>query len=159
MPNHFHFLIEANDESCMKVEESSNLGLQILSKNFGSLLSSYSQAINKQKMRKGKLFSHNTKAKCLNEIEFDNVLSTGLKMNRIDYATVSFHYIHQNPVMSGLVTKMEDWEFSSYRDFSGLRKGTLINKELASGYIDTDFEIFNTQSQFILDENILRKLF
>jgi hypothetical protein len=34
-------------------------------------------------------------------------------------------YIHLNPVAAGLVSKAEDWEFSSYRDYLGLRNGTL----------------------------------
>jgi putative transposase len=34
-------------------------------------------------------------------------------------------YIHMNPVTAGLVTRPEDWAFSSYRDYVGLRDGTL----------------------------------
>jgi putative transposase len=30
---------------------------------------------------------------------------------------VRFNYIHQNPVKHSYVAKMEDWEFSSYRDY------------------------------------------
>ena len=37
---------------------------------------------------------------------------------------------------AGLVGKMEDWEYSSFRDYCGLRKGPLINKNLA-------FDLFN----------------
>ena len=32
-------------------------------------------------------------------------------------------YIHLNPVKAGLVRSAEDWEYSSYRDFVGLRDG------------------------------------
>jgi putative transposase len=34
-------------------------------------------------------------------------------------------YIHMNPVTAGLVTRPEGWAFSSYRDYVGLRDGTL----------------------------------
>lgn len=34
-------------------------------------------------------------------------------------------YIHLNPVFGRLVTKAEDLEFSSYREYIGLRNGTL----------------------------------
>ncbi len=34
-------------------------------------------------------------------------------------------YIHLNPVAAGLVARPEDWAFSSYRDYVGLRDGTL----------------------------------
>jgi hypothetical protein len=34
-------------------------------------------------------------------------------------------YIHLNPVAAGLVRRLEDWEFSSYLEFVGLRNGTL----------------------------------
>ncbi len=39
-------------------------------------------------------------------------------------------YIHQHPVVSKLVEKAEDWEFSSMRDFLGVRKGKLIDYDL-----------------------------
>ena len=39
-------------------------------------------------------------------------------------------YIHLNPVMAGLVERAEDWEFSSYREYIGLRAGTLPQSEI-----------------------------
>jgi len=42
-----------------------------------------------------------------------------------------FHYIHQNPWKAGLVSKMENWKYSSFSDFAGFRDGTLCNKQLA----------------------------
>ncbi len=47
-----------------------------------------------------------------------------------------FHYIHQNPLKAGLVNTLEDWEYSSYKDYAGLRDGTFCNKELAYSIID-----------------------
>ena len=34
-------------------------------------------------------------------------------------------YIHLNPVIAELTEKAQDWEFSSYREFIGLRRGSL----------------------------------
>jgi REP element-mobilizing transposase RayT len=165
MPNHFHLLVVATVDGCKTVEENHRPSLQMLSKNIGIVLSSFTQAINKQENRRGKLFSNNTEAKCLNDIEFDNVLRNALSGSRplsaynCDYATICFNYIHQNPVIAGLVHKMEDWEFSSFRDFAGLRNGVLIDKDLAFEYVRFDKEDFYSQSQIILDDTILKKLF
>ena len=62
MPNHFHFLIHANEKTELKKfvgkrEEN------IFSENLRILLSSYSQAINNQQGRTGSLFQQNTKQK------------------------------------------------------------------------------------------------
>ena len=114
-------------------------------KNIGILLSSYTRAINKQQQRKGKLFAHNSTAKCLNDtIQNDNLLEN------------CFHYIHQNPLRAGLCNKLKDWEFCSFRDYAGYRNGTLINKELAFEIINYDFE---NQSNIIVDERKLKGIF
>lgn len=46
-----------------------------------------------------------------------------------DYAVTAFHYIHQNPMQAKLVKKMETWEFSSFRDYTGFRNGDLCKKK------------------------------
>ncbi len=53
-----------------------------------------------------------------------------------DYTLTCFQYILQNPLRANLLSHLEDWEFSSYLDLVGKRKGSLcnaalINKELA----------------------------
>jgi GT2 family glycosyltransferase len=37
-------------------------------------------------------------------------------------------YIHQNPNVGGLVTKLSDYPWSSYLDYAGTRNGTLVDK-------------------------------
>lgn len=108
MPNHFHFLIEPKE----KTEEKE------INKAFQIMLSSYSQAINKQENRTGSLFQQHTKAKLL---ETENPL----------YAEICFHYIHQNPVKAGLVKEIEGWEFSSVKEYALLRNEKLCNHEKA----------------------------
>ena len=39
-------------------------------------------------------------------------------------------YIHLNPEADGLVQKVEDYQWSSYRDYIGLRLGTLCDRTL-----------------------------
>ena len=39
-------------------------------------------------------------------------------------------YLHLNPVLAGLVEAPEDWRYSSYKDFAGLRSGTLPNPQI-----------------------------
>jgi putative transposase len=158
MPNHFHFLIQATAESCKDANERHRPALQILSKNIGTLLSSYTLALNQQHGRRGSLFAHQTKAKILNE-SYPIGDSNRLAQFQLDYATACFLYIHQNPVKAGLVSKLEDWEFSSFRDYAGLRNGKLIHKELAFGFINLDFDNFLEQSKVIVDENLMKKIY
>lgn len=106
--------------------------MQEFAYRIGILLSSYSQAINKQNKTTGSLFQQKTKAKILCE-EID-----GKKEN---YLENCFFYIHSNPVKAGLVKDLNDWPYSSYLDYIGQRKGTLCNKEIfiqQTGLITTD---------------------
>jgi len=76
---------------------------------------SYTKAINKRFSRAGSLFQGRFRA------------------IHVDWEAYLLHlsrYIHLNPVMAGLVQRPEDWEFSSYRDFIGLRMGTLPKPEI-----------------------------
>lgn len=112
MPNHFHFMLSTFN----------NFDDEKFSAGFRILLSSYTKAINIQEKRSGSLFQQNSKAKCLTAL-------TNYKSN--NYGLVCFNYIHQNPVKAGFVTKLGDWEFSSFRDYAGMRNGTMCNKDLA----------------------------
>ena len=87
------------------------------------MLSSYTQAINNQEKRSGSLFQQNSKSKCLS---FETT-----RKDSINYALICFNYIHQNPYESALVKRIEEWEFSSFRDYIGLRNGNLCNNALA----------------------------
>ena len=113
MPTHFHFLIKVT------IQENN-----ILKRAVGDMLSGYAKAINKQQNRHGSLFEQHTKAKAI-------------KSQKQLIALV--HYIHQNPIRSKLVKKLEDWEFSSYRDYIRVREGKLPAKEeILSQYKNLD---------------------
>lgn len=140
MPNHFHFLIYTNDESIQK-KKVGGLELQFLQNGIRTLLSSYSKYYNFRYNRKGNLFQQKTKYK--------EVLADGVQV---------LHYIHQNPWKAGLVPKMEEWVFSSFRDFIGIRKGTLCNIDLAIELLGIQQQSFYTDSYTSVSTETMLKL-
>jgi putative transposase len=99
MPNHYHFLLHP--------EKDGSIGPFLQ-----RLFNSYTQAFNKQEKRSGTLFEGRAKSV------------------PIDESSYLFHisrYIHLNPVVAGIVKKPEDWSYSNYQEFIGLRQGTLYD--------------------------------
>ncbi len=86
MPNHFHFLINTNAKSVV-AKTVGSFEKNAVSEGMRILLSSYTQAINKQEKRVGSLFTQNTKCKCLTTNDLKN-----------NYAFTCFGYTHQNPM-------------------------------------------------------------
>lgn len=158
MPNHFHLMIYIHTIEIEEMEKitgsatfsrapsMSALNLssatykftkRTLNKSIGILLASYTRAINNQENRTGSLFRDKTKAECVtnpNGISpsfFNSPIGTRIAVYspEKEYPQVCFNYIHVNPVEAGLVKREEEWEFSSYLDYFGGRKGKLINKE------------------------------
>ena len=101
MPNHYHFLVYLRSDK--------------LSRSMQRFLLAYTKAINKRFNRVGALFQGRFKGKWIDSN---------------DYLLRISRYIHQNPVVAGLVSKPEDWEFSSYRDYIGIRAGTLSDPDI-----------------------------
>jgi REP element-mobilizing transposase RayT len=101
MPNHYHLLVRPNDDE--------------LSRHMMRLSVSYTKAVNKRYGRTGSLFQGQFRAVL---VDTDEHL---LHLSR---------YIHLNPVHARLVRRPEDWEFSSYRDYVGLRDGRLPSPEI-----------------------------
>lgn len=94
MPNHFHLMVYTTQKGCSFLDEETrpttssgqtSTKMQVLTRKIGTLLSSYTRAINKKYNRTGSLFQQKTKAKCL--LDKDE-----------HYPRVCFHYIHQNPL-------------------------------------------------------------
>jgi putative transposase len=137
MNNHFHFLLYTNEISVKEI----NLGharLQTLSNGFRILQSSYSQAFNKMYNQSGSVFRPKVKMK---DLDGDP-----------NYPLICFHYIHQNPFTAGLVSRMEDWEFSSFKDYLGARSGSLCNHQIAEKYIGINRNTFYQESYNIIPE-------
>lgn len=141
MPNHFHLLIQANEKS-LELDKNDK---SIFSGGLRTLLSSYTRAINIQEKRTGSLFTQNTHVKSLDSND--------------DYGLTCFNYIHQNPYSAKLVDKIEDWEFSSFKDYAGMRNGTLCNQIEAQKYLTMDFENFYQQSYQMIAEDKLKSIF
>jgi len=106
MPNHFHLMIYT------PVSFDKDEFVQ----SYKTFLSSYTWGINKQEGRIGSLFRQNSKAK---------------EIADRSYALTCFRYILRNPIKDKLVKGLRDWPYSSCIDSIGLRKGTLMNSELA----------------------------
>lgn len=93
LPNHFHlFAKQLSDE-------------HPLGKFIGDLTNSYTKAINKKYSRTGVLFQGRTKSKLI----IDE-----------NYFTWLYKYILCNPVKAGLVNHIEEWEYSSAKEYMGL---------------------------------------
>ena len=101
MPNHYHLLVRLKTDDLSRPMQ--RLGL------------AYSKAINKRYGRVGGLFQGPFQA---------------IRVDRDEYLRHLSRYIHLNPVIARLVPRAEDWEFSSYREYLGLRRGRLPKPEL-----------------------------
>ena len=143
MPNHFHIMI-SSDERSVKTLLVGKEERNVISEAIRQILSSYCQSINKQEKRTGSLFTQNTSAKELAGIEID-----------FETTKTCFNYIHQNPYAATLVKKMEDWEFSSFKDYLGLRNGILCNQELTKELLKIQEEGFYEKSYQVLNEEKL----
>lgn len=119
MPTHFHLLLK-------------QLAPYAVSKFMGLALNAYVKAINKQQQRTGHLFEGKYKMKLVAQ---DNYL---IHLSR---------YMHLNPVLSNLASSPEDWIFSSYRDFVGLRAGKLPEPHIVLSY----FNSVEVYKKFVID--------
>ena len=152
MPNHFHLLIYVRTNISDGGTSRINSGGATLSrtptkpkdlnKEIGILLASYTRAINLQENRTGSLFKARTHAECLTTPQgitpsfFNTAFGAqiNIRIPEKEYPQTCFNYIHQNPVKAKLVKQPEDWEFSSYIDYSGARNGKLVNRERAKEF-------------------------
>lgn len=146
MPNHFHWMVRINAVTvgvALSDTDGSPPKKRSINDSIGIMLRSYTNAINKQQKRSGKLFREKTKAECLTEINritpsfYNSKYGTTIRIDNPEdqYSQICFNYIHQNPVRANLVNRETDWEFSSAQDYTGIRNGTLVNKEVAKEYI------------------------
>lgn len=144
MPTHFHFLIYS-DKRTISTKSIAGTEKNVLSEGIKTLLSSYTQAINKQNQTTGSLFQQNTKAKSI---------SKGSKL----YDFICLHYIHQNLLKARLVKKIEDWTYSSFPDYCGLRNGTLCDKKQAIQLLDINMKTFYEDSYRIINDDDLKNI-
>jgi putative transposase len=142
MPNHFHLLIHANQQS-VRIVKDSPLVINALTEGVRLTLSSYTKALQKQRNFTGSLFQQKTKSKCVDD-------------GSIHYGIRAFHYIHQNAYKAGLVQKIEDWEFSSAPDYLNLRAGSLINRKLAETYLAVNNQYLLAEMYNVIPDSDLK---
>ena len=147
MPNHFHFLLHPTAAGTQPTATSTSTTTQPISRAIGKLLSSYSQGLNQQLGRQGGLFQPKTKGKQLDT-----------PFCEATYAATCLHYIHQNPVRAGLANGLNDWPYSSYRDYAGLRSGTLCDQLLGQLLLGlpSDKAVFVQESVAAIDPERVR---
>ncbi|MFO7897124.1 MAG: hypothetical protein R6U84_09340 [Candidatus Cloacimonadales bacterium] len=123
MPNHYHLLVRekeakkiidtVNETNKRIVLEAAN-ALPYVRQQISNFHNSYAKAFNKIHQRRGSLFQ--TKPKSKEIIDLVDLLEL-------------FRYIHNNPVNHGLVKDLQDWEFSSYLDYTAQREIGFISKD------------------------------
>ena len=111
MPNHYHFLVECDRASLSKAMQIASIA--------------YTKGINKRFNRVGALFQGKYKAALVYSDE---------------YLVHLVRYIHLNPVKAGLVESAQEWEFSSYCEYAGVRRGTLPKLEMIRSLFDSEMQ-------------------
>lgn len=155
MPNHFHLLIQVKAEGAQWGNSKGRYQTQQLSEKLSFLIGTYTQGFNRRYGRKGQLFAHPTKAKLLS----DPTVSYFSGFGQVDYVTTCFLYIHQTPVMAGLVDDPSQWEMSSFNDYTKNRSGSFVNKEVAFQHLTLAPHEIDVQSTSYLDEVLLDELY
>ncbi|MGC9503806.1 transposase [Baaleninema sp.] len=128
MPNHYHFLVYLKDRDFSDCMKKLSLA--------------YVKAINQRYQRSGSLF----------EGRFQSIV-----IDNDRYLCHLSRYIHINPVRANLVKHPQDWIFSSYRDYVGLRRGTLPKPDV----VLSQFSGREDYRQFVeseVDERIIQRL-
>lgn len=137
MPNHFHFMIYATEKSVID-KKIGGISMPSLINGFRLLQSSYTIPYNKSVNRTGSLFRQKAKFK---NVSINN------------YEFVCLNYIHQNPYRAGLCSKLENWEFSSFKDYIGERNGTLCQIKMALNILDLRIDNFYEESYGVIPDD------
>lgn len=119
IPNHFHLLIRVKSEAELKKEFDNDIQdwNAIINQKFSNFFNSYTRTFNKFKDRKGKLFMLPYRRKQIS----DDI-----------YYTQIIGYIHRNPIHHGIVNKLDEWKYSSYKlflsdDYNNLKRNQVID--------------------------------
>lgn len=132
--NHFHILLRIKDEheifatkNLSEIKQPDRFKITHRpSRQLSNLFSAYAKCFNKEYQRSGSLFERPFHRK---KVEDDQ------------YLRYLVYYIHHNPVHHGIVSRMEDWTWSSYNTISN-GKRSIIEKDSVIEWFD-DMENFN----------------
>ena len=106
MPNHYHFLVRQDKEHAAGLLPQ-------------RVFNSYTKAFNKRYGRSGTLFEGPYKV---------------IHVQEQRYLLHVCRYIHANPVKDGIISNLENWPFSNYLEWVGLRSGTLVDRAFVQEY-------------------------
>lgn len=112
MPNHYHLILRQNDEG--------SIGMFLK-----TVFNTYTQAINNKYGKSGTLFQGQVHVK---------------NLDSDSYLLQAIRYIHINPCIAGLVRSPEEWEFSDYLEWIGLKKSVLMEQSLRAAYFRTPLD-------------------
>ena len=157
LPNHFHFLIHATEKTvapwrrrdwdATPLDTNSNIHMTQFAHGLQMLLSSYAKAMNHQYKRTGSLFTQNTRAK-----------ETSSDMFSLDYSLWCFMYIHNNPVLAGLVSSPEKWRYSSYREYLGKGEENICNIEVGKKLLNLNINQLSSFDNVEIPDHIINKI-
>lgn len=139
MPTHYHILVRVKTQQTsegLKTSEVVSKAVSLAMQKFGI---SYTKAINKRFSRVGALFQGQFQGKPIKN--YEHLLNLCI-------------YIHANPVKDSLVALPEDWEFSNYLEWMGLREGTLVNHEFIKENFGTPEEYKQLVMNYINTRNL-----
>jgi putative transposase len=122
MPNHFHFLIHANKLSASLIYDR-QLPISKLSEALRLMQCNYTKGFNKQYDKSGNLFHQKFKSKIMANDKQENGRNV-------------LHYIHGNAEKAGLVTRPDEWVYSSYNEYLNPELPGFCNKKLAMLLLD-----------------------
>jgi REP element-mobilizing transposase RayT len=117
MSNHYHLLLRQDGDEPVG---------RLLQRVFNS----YSKAFNKRYDRKGTLFEGPYRA---------------IHVDRESYLLHVCRYIHANPVKHGWVDRLEQWPYSNYHEWIGVRAGTLVDR----AFVQEHFEAGEDYARFV----------
>ena len=115
MPNHYHFFLR----------QDSKIPIYTI---FSDSFTSYVLHYNSKYKRKGTLFQ--------GPLQHAHVHSD-------NYFVQLCKYVHYNPKKAKLVSKLEDWKFSNYPEWIGIRNGKLFSNEFKNMYPDDFYDYSN----------------
>ncbi|MFN2187766.1 MAG: transposase, partial [Candidatus Promineifilaceae bacterium] len=59
-------------------------------------------------------------------------------------------YIHANPVKDGIVHNVEDWPYSNYLEWIGLRHGSLVDRNFIEGVFGSADNYMEAVQDFLI---------
>jgi putative transposase len=131
MPNHYHLVVRQDPGGSIS---------GFLKTTFNAFV----QAINLLRKHSGTLFQGSAK---------------GILVDSDEYAMQLIRYIHLNPVAAKLVRDPEDWEYSDYREWTGMKSSPLFDPAFRQGFFKTssDYRRFVEEYKEEKDKELLGK--